>query len=388
LTPTSILYVHQDGLITGSAISLRNLIAGLDRRRIAPRVLLAREGPARTLFESLEVPVDAIPIRGMWTAPGQPFPTPDHLRNWLALLPNREVFRFMAHHRPRLVHMNDKTPLPAGRAARALDIPVVWHLRSTYARSRSPLQARVSRAQIRRLATHLIAISEDECDGFDDLSNLSIVYNSLDFAQVDAAAAKRGALRAEFGFAPEAIVVGTSSTAVNERRGSWDVIRMAGLLRQRLGESVRLLVVGRLGVEAERTRAVAAECGVESQVVFTDFRDDALACLAAMDVVVSASRLGVLGRTPFEAMALARPLVVAQGQSGRSRVVVDGETALVVPPADPSALARAVEELLARPDRGQSLGARGREYARANFDSTTNAGRVMGIYDDVLAGAR
>ena len=385
--PFKILYIHQDGLLTGSALSLRNLLLGLDRERFHPTVILAHEGPARKLYEDLGIAVKVIPIRGMWTAPGPPFPKPDYFRNWLALFPNSELKNFLKSIEPDLVHVNDKTILPAGAAAKRVGLPVVWHVRSSYSVSHSRLQARVSAGFIRCIADHLIAISEDEIDGFEGLSNLSILHNSVDFAQVEHALQQSSQICVELGLSPDEILVGSVSTALNENRGSWDFIRAAGFLRAQLPDTrFRFVIVARIpdsATEAEAWRR-AEEAGIYQQLLLTGFRSDALSLIAAMDVVTICTRLGVLGRMPFEAMALGRPLVVTAGHSGRSKVVIDGETALVVPPAEPEAIADGIARLVQSPALSQKLSGQGALYARQHFDPQKNTRAVMEIYEKIL----
>lgn len=382
-----ILYIHQDGLITGSAISLRNLLLGLDRQRFSPRVLLAQEGPARQLYEALDIPVDMIPIHGMWTAPGPRFPKPDYFRNWLALMPNPNLRSYLCVQQPTLMHINDKTLLSAGIAARQLGLPVVWHLRSTYAVSHSRLQAAISRYVIRCMANYLVAISEDEMDGFEDLPNLSIIHNSVDFEEIAQALQQRDRVRLDFGVNASELIIGTISTSLNEIRGSWDFIQAAGLLQSRLPNiRIRFVIVGKIPtpeIEAQ-ARSLANQAGIGDQLLLTGFRNDAMAIMASMDIVTICSRHGVLGRMPLEAMALGRPLVVTAGHSGRSRVVVDGQTALVVQPANPDAIADGIARLLQSPILCEQLAQQGKVYARQHFDPQKNAQAVMKIYDEVL----
>jgi glycosyltransferase involved in cell wall biosynthesis len=384
----SVLYIHQDGQITGSAISLRNLLLGLDRQRFSPRVLLAQEGPARKLFEALDIQVDMIPIRGMWTAPGPRFPTPDYFRNWLGLFHNSKLYDYLHDQRPSLIHINDKALLPAGMAAHRLGIPVIWHLRSTYAVSSSRLQAAISRQVIRRKADYLIPISEDEEDGFGDLPNRNIIHNSVDFEEIDRALKQKSQTRLELDINPQELVIGTVSTSLNEIRGTWDFIRAAGLLQARLPDvRMRFVIVGKIPTPQIKAQAqlMARQAGVEDQILLAGFRPDALNIMAGMDIVVVCSRHGVLGRMPLEAMALGQPLVVTAGHSGWSRVTMDGQTALVVPAANPEAIANSIARLIGSPILGQQLGQQGKVYAHEHFDPQKNAQRIMKVYDQLLA---
>ncbi|MBI4817558.1 MAG: glycosyltransferase family 4 protein [Deltaproteobacteria bacterium] len=89
-------------------------------------------------------------------------------------------------------------------------------------------------------------------------------------------------------------------------------------------------------------------------------RGDAPALLAAADVLVCPSRSEGFPQVPIEA-AWARVPVVGTRVGGLPEVVVDGETGLLVPAADPIALAAAIDRLVA--DR--ALATRLGEGARA-----------------------
>jgi glycosyltransferase involved in cell wall biosynthesis len=70
--------------------------------------------------------------------------------------------------------------------------------------------------------------------------------------------------------------------------------------------------------------------------------------------------------TLLEAMAMAKPLVVSDTEGLRG-VVEHGRTGLVVPPGDPTALRRAVRELLEDADARESLGQAAREAVLERF---------------------
>jgi colanic acid biosynthesis glycosyl transferase WcaI len=63
----------------------------------------------------------------------------------------------------------------------------------------------------------------------------------------------------------------------------------------------------------------------------------------------------------FEYMAASRPILYA-GTGLATEVLADAGCAVVVPPGDPDAIARAVRELAGDPERRRELGRRGREY--------------------------
>jgi rhamnosyl/mannosyltransferase len=70
--------------------------------------------------------------------------------------------------------------------------------------------------------------------------------------------------------------------------------------------------------------------------------------------------------------------------TGTSVVVQHGETGLVVPPADPEALARALNRLLSDSELRRRFGRAGQKRAREEFSAETYVRRTMEAYEDVL----
>jgi glycosyltransferase involved in cell wall biosynthesis len=83
----------------------------------------------------------------------------------------------------------------------------------------------------------------------------------------------------------------------------------------------------------------------------------------------------------LEAMACDRPVVVTSSP-GLSEYVRHGETALVVPPGDPDALARAVGELFDDPERARAIGAAAGAFVR-RYSTETQAMMLSDIIHSV-----
>jgi len=393
--PQKILFAHHDGSLSGSGRSLRNLLASLDRSQFAPRVLLTQDGPVRDLYGSLGIPVDVVPAFRFGTSPGpQPY-TLSWLLNWRAFLPSPALSRYLKEQDWDLLHINDKAAIPVGLAARNMNKPVVWHVRSSYFPTASRLNARISARTIRSIADHIIVISEDEVDGFENFEPKTTIYNSVDFEKVARAAAMRENTRRALGLQENSLLVGQVSTSIGAVRGTWDFLRACGRVNAALqNPALRFMVVAAIPNREnfkpnephplDVAWQIAREENIADQLTFTGFRQDALDLMTAMDVVVVCNRHGVLGRMPFEAMACGRPLVATAGHSGQSRVVVDGETALLAPPAEPGSIAAAVCKLLQQPLLAEKISRQGRLYAWENFDPDKNACKVEKVYEGLL----
>lgn len=102
---------------------------------------------------------------------------------------------------------------------------------------------------------------------------------------------------------------------------------------------------------------------------------------AATAVVIPSEDEG-LGLVAVEAQLCETP-VIAFRSGGLPDVVSDGATGLLTPPGDVGALAAAMDAVLARDDRGASLGRAGRDAALARFSPNVVASHYASIYESV-----
>jgi len=85
----------------------------------------------------------------------------------------------------------------------------------------------------------------------------------------------------------------------------------------------------------------------------------------------------------LEAMACEHP-VVASAVGGIPEVVVPGKTGLLVPPADPRALADALNCVLCHPGRARQMGRAGRRRVEEHFSWTSIAAKTQRMYEELL----
>ncbi len=85
----------------------------------------------------------------------------------------------------------------------------------------------------------------------------------------------------------------------------------------------------------------------------------------------------------IEAMATGTPVVASDLEAFR-RVLEDGAAGVLVPVADPAALAIALAELLGDPDRRKRLAEAGRETVE-QYDWSTVTARIVEVYETVIA---
>jgi len=149
--------------------------------------------------------------------------------------------------------------------------------------------------------------------------------------------------------------------------------------------AARLVVAGPVvDVDVDRLRERAdAIGGVDLRPGYVPVEEVADLVTAARLVVTPYLRANVSGVAHL-AHTLARP-VVATDVGDLREVVRDGETGILVPAADASRLAEAMERLLTHPRLATRLGAEGRARLREGSSWRQVAERVTGVYQDLLA---
>ena len=91
-----------------------------------------------------------------------------------------------------------------------------------------------------------------------------------------------------------------------------------------------------------------------------------------------------LGLVAAEALLCETP-VIAFASGGLTDLIRDGETGVLVPTGDVTALARAIDDLLSRADRGAALGIAGRRATLAAFGPQAVAARYAALYREAGA---
>lgn len=149
----------------------------------------------------------------------------------------------------------------------------------------------------------------------------------------------------------------------------------------------RLVIAGEAPNQSALMR-IARDAGVADRVIFLGrvSEADKWALLKRCRALVLPSILRAegFGLVLVEAAAAARPSITCELGTGTSQVVVDDHTGLVVAPADPMALAQAMQRLADDPALAQRYGKAGRARYQQYFTARRYAERVKTIYDRVL----
>jgi glycosyltransferase involved in cell wall biosynthesis len=152
------------------------------------------------------------------------------------------------------------------------------------------------------------------------------------------------------------------------------------ILKQHPGATI--VIVGD-GEERQILKKLTESLGVAGTVQFTGHREDVASLIAGMDLFVLPSLNEGMGRVLVMAMALGKP-IVATSVGGVPELLGHGEAGVLVPAADPKALADAVAALLRDPERARRLGEAGRRRAPL-YSAHVMVESLERLYREILA---
>lgn len=82
-------------------------------------------------------------------------------------------------------------------------------------------------------------------------------------------------------------------------------------------------------------------------------------------------------------MACAKP-VIASREGGPAEIITEGVEGLLLPPADPEALAAAISRIHHDPELAGRLGEAGRRRVLADYPEALTVARTAAVYREVL----
>ncbi|HEY3931402.1 MAG TPA: glycosyltransferase [Verrucomicrobiae bacterium] len=382
--PKRVLHVHNSADIYGASRMLLRWVKSMDRRRFETIVVLPEDGPLKKLLEAEKVDVILHPRLSVITRPV--------FRSWriILFLLNYPVsvfffWRLTRQRRIDLVYTNTGVMVSPALAAWLARVPHVWHIRESFQEFQNfwPLFSWF----ITHFSFVVIAVSNPIANQFRSLNNIVVIHDG--FSPEEFLVPKEN-LRAEFQTRYHLaghFVVGCVGRIKLVRKGQEFLVRATALLKQR-GLSIKALIVGVTfpGNEShlEQIRRMVIELGIEDNVVFTGELPDTRAAYAAMDVLaLTSAQPEPFGNVVMEAMGMGLP-VIATNIGGSLDQVVDGATGFLIPPANPEALAEAIEKLMKNPELRQRMGIAAVERLHKNFSLAEMTQKIERVFDGAL----
>lgn len=293
--------------------------------------------------------------------------------------------RLLATHRPDVVHAHDShglaiaaTALSFGAAAPAPQLiasrRVDFHLnRNSFSRWKH------------RHVAQFIAASQAIADMLytDGIARdrISVVHDGIDVDRIGRIAPT--SVHQEF-WLPHGVPVLVNIGALVDHKGQRYLLDALPLAMRRIPD-LHLVILG----EGELRRPLEQQVQrlhLERAVRMPGFRSDVLALARSADLFVMSSVTEGLGSTVLDAMAMGLA-VVGTRAGGIPEAVVDGETGLLVPVADPPALADAIVSLMNDPARRARFGDAGRQRVARHFTVDHLVERTFAVYQEVVSRA-
>jgi glycosyltransferase involved in cell wall biosynthesis len=276
----------------------------------------------------------------------------------------------------------------AAGAAGGRPLVVSLHGSDVFVAERSGLARRAAQAAFRR-ARWITACSDDLRAravglGADPARTETVPYG-VDFNRFSPNPEARRAIRRELGVADAPIVFAAGRLV--SKKGFEHLIDAAARLQPHV-PSLRVLIAGDGDLRAALAARIAAAKIPSVQLLGRRSQDDIARLAAAADVVAvpsvvdEAGNVDGLPNVALEALATGTP-VVASRVGGLPAAIDDGVTGRLVPPADATALATAIREMLSNPGAARALGEAARARAIRDYGWARVAERFEAIYEQV-----
>jgi glycosyltransferase involved in cell wall biosynthesis len=242
-------------------------------------------------------------------------------------------------------------------------------------RGKSRLRRLAAKLAGRRMAaivanSRVAAEEAVELDGI-DRARVHVIPNAVQ--PVVRSAADRDAIRTDWGFADEDVVVGTVGNYKPEK-GLASIVAAAGSLHDRFPQ-LRFVLVGEGPLRAD-LEAEIARLRLTGVVRLHGAEPDARRLYPAFDMLVQASLTEGLPNAVLEAAAVGLP-IVATAVGGTTEILTADVDAVLVearsPEAIAAAIARLVEDPALRERLGRAAAARAADYSPTHLVESTGA---------------
>jgi glycosyltransferase involved in cell wall biosynthesis len=226
----------------------------------------------------------------------------------------------------------------------------------------------------RRLEAHVVYVSRDlqrHCAGEHKTLARSVIYNGI------------GALdRASTARPPEFRFDAINLTAVGRLEAVKGLdVAIRALTHAAMPSQAYLFLVGS-GPEQRRLSDLARELGVSQRVSFLGFRPNAYDYIAHADALLMPSHHEGLPYTLLESLALGTPVIASQ-VGGLAEVLTDRQSALLVNPGSPAALASAVRCLTETPGLRADLIRNGLDMTATSFTAGEMAHQYQSLFESI-----
>ena len=303
-----------------------------------------------------------------------------------------KLFKLFRQLRPAIVHSRNLAALEAQAPAWAAGAPVRIH--GEHGRDIGDLDgSNVSYQRLRRLykpfVHHYLALSRDLDEYLVDKvkvrpHKITQVYNGVDTRNFSPSSdGPQPIAGCPFDPANHWLIgtVGRMHPVKDQVMLAHAFVQALALTPQ-LRPRLRMVMVGEGPLRAQ-ARAVLEAAGVADLAWLPGERHDVADIMRGLHAFALPSLAEGISNTILEAMASALP-VLATAVGGNADLVLHGQTGLIIPAADPAAMAREIARLASSPQQARVLGEAGRRRVEATFSMQAMVNTYQKVYDAQL----
>jgi len=300
-----------------------------------------------------------------------------YLKNLTALIRSEKVDLIQSH----LLGSNVYTSL----AGIITGVPVIATFHGSVDISEKERLMWLKFAVIKIGASRVVAVTDSLRDDIAsrtllDQKKISVIYNGINTGQYQLPRSDK--LRKQFGWSSNDIIVGSLGN-VRPAKG-YDILLQAADILNNSAHQYRFVIAGQGKGELYNDLLVQRqELGLEQNVQFLGFIDDAAEFLSNLDLFLSSSISEGLPLSAIQAMVAKLP-IIATRCGGYEGLINDQENGWLVEVGNPGAIAKAIELVAIDPELQNRLAENAKKYAIETFDLQVvlNAYRIL--YNDLL----
>ena len=381
---TKILYIHHAISLGGAPTSLSLLIAGLDKSKFEPIVVMPKRtgnDTVKKLFTEAGAKVieeaHVRPFNGVNGCPCDTF----HGRMYAVLSAFHTTRAARAHTRrikPDIVHLNTSVLPFAGFGARLAGqgVPVVTHVREAVL---SNWWGKILAGLNRAATDWFVGIDQSGLDRIQAPPLCSsVIPNFVDQSDFQPNIQEAARLREQFNCSADDVLF-VSICRIAESNGSLEMAQFLEAHEKTLPKNCRFVFCGFKERESAYVQETLAAIEGNAQAFAMDFTSNVANLIAASDVVMAPFKSAHSARVIIEGATMGKPGLVTDFDNLLEQIIV-GKTGFAFSYSDPESLMTAIKQFAHSPQARKNMGEAAKQFAIDNYSIETNVTRIQDLY--------
>lgn len=374
-TKPRVLFVSHSAEMAGAERFLFRFLAGHDREKFEPVVVLPSRGPLYEKTVALGYRCHVVGCEWWLWFSETPLDENHYVRFSQGLSERvKELRRIIQEEEVDLVFTNTSV-IPDGAIAAAMtDVPHIWSIHEMLGKNPelTPLlRLNTVLPLLFALSDRLVAVSSSVANAMTTLfanDRIEVLHGGVELPELSDLKPNETSPSLCVGFAGK----------LSLNKGVIKLVDMAAQLTPKFPD-LRFLIAGVDAGALALMQTQVREKGLVRNFEFLGWQSDISSLLRRCDVFALPSIADSFPTAVLEAMAMAKP-VVATKSGGAREIVVDGETGFLVDVFDDSAFCKALARLLEDQNLRQKLGEGGRRRVETQF----SAQQFISRYEDLI----